>query len=137
MKIANKIISILCDDVRQEIGNKTSLMGIYDKDIVFGDLPALLPKLCLYVRLEGVGTAFQECNITLKSPGVDPTSVRIRTPNVTIGQNVSIFAIFSPFRTKWGGDAKFEVRFDDRKRPSYVHRFKIKQAPERKNSKKS
>jgi hypothetical protein len=137
MKIAKKITSILCDDVRQEVGNKSSLMGMYDKDIVFSDLPALLPKLCLYVRLEGVGTAFQECKITLKAPEEDPTHLRISTPEITIGQNVSLFAIFSPFRAKRTGQAKFEVRFDDRKRPSHIYKFEIKKASGKEHSKET
>jgi hypothetical protein len=137
MKISNKITAILCDDVRQEVGNKSSLMGIYDKDIFFTDLPALLPKLCLYVRLEGVGTAFQKCKITLKAPEEDPIHLEISTPEITIGQNVSLFSIFSPFRAKKTGHAKFEIRFDDRKRPSHVHKFEIKKASGKENSKET
>jgi hypothetical protein len=137
MKIANKFTSILCDDVRQEVHNKYSLMGIYEKDIVFDSLPALLPKLCLVVRLEDVGVAFQECKITLKAPEMDPMEAQISTPGITVGQRVSIFGVFSPFRVKRVGQAKFEVRFDDRKRPSYVHEFEIKKSPDKKKSESS
>ena len=137
MKIANKISSILCDDVRHEVGNKTSLMGIYDKDIIFSNLPALLPKLCLFVRLEEVGTNFQECKVTLKTPEMDPIHLNIKIAETHTGENVSLFAIFSPFRAKCAGQAQFEVRFDDRKRPSHVYKFKIAKVSDKKNSKKS
>jgi hypothetical protein len=30
---------ILCDDIRQEAGNKSSLMGIYDDEIQFASIP--------------------------------------------------------------------------------------------------
>jgi hypothetical protein len=137
MKIANKITSILCDDVRHEVGHKTSLMGIYDQDIIFDELPALLPKLCLFVRLEGVGTDFQECKVTLKTPEMDPVHLNIKIAKTHIGENVSLFAIFSPFRAKSAGQGQFEVRFDERKRPSHVYKFNIATTSDEENSKKS
>jgi hypothetical protein len=37
---------IFCDDVRPEVGNKISLMGIYSRDILFTSAPpAIIPKL--------------------------------------------------------------------------------------------
>ena len=52
-----------CDDVRQEVGNKISLIGCYGTDMIVGALPAFLPKLCVVVKLRtpvdqpfGVGT---------------------------------------------------------------------------------
>ena len=49
MKIAKEIFTILCDDIRQEIGNKISLMGVYGKDIVVPFFPFTFPKLCLWM----------------------------------------------------------------------------------------
>ncbi len=137
MKIATKITSILCDDVRQEAGNKYSLMGIYDGGIVFADFPALLPKLCLCVRMDEMKTAFRKCKVALKVPEVEPIHLEVDSPEVSIGDNLRMFAFFIPFRAKTTGQAKFEVWFDDRKRPSHVHKFEIKKVPEKKNSKKS
>jgi hypothetical protein len=51
MKIAEQVFTILSDDVRHEIGNKNSIMGIYLDRLVFQELPALLPKLTLTVFL--------------------------------------------------------------------------------------
>lgn len=42
-------VAQFCDDARQEIGNKLSLMGCYTGEMVFQKLPAVLPKLCAYV----------------------------------------------------------------------------------------
>ena len=39
-----------CDDIRQEVGNKFSLMGCYGDDMFFQSLPATLPKFCAYVK---------------------------------------------------------------------------------------
>lgn len=43
--------TIYCDDVRMEVGNKKSLMGVYESDMLLGDVPpAALPKLCIVLR---------------------------------------------------------------------------------------
>lgn len=43
--------AIFCDDVRLEVGNKQSLMGIYSSDLLIHELPVVLPKLCIVVNL--------------------------------------------------------------------------------------
>lgn len=44
---------IYCDDVRQEVGGKQSLIGVYNTDMILPSLPVTLPKLCaqILVRL--------------------------------------------------------------------------------------
>lgn len=42
-----KLNVIYCDDIRQEVGDKISLMGIYTGDIIFDQLPSVLPKFSL------------------------------------------------------------------------------------------
>lgn len=43
------VIAQFCDDVRQEIGNKFSLMGCYGTDLYVPAFPITLPKLCAFV----------------------------------------------------------------------------------------
>lgn len=45
------VITQFCDDIRQEIGNKVSLMGCYGPSMLVGALPVVLPKLCVHVRI--------------------------------------------------------------------------------------
>lgn len=40
--------TIWCDDIRQEIGNKPSFMGVYSNGIVFSSLPTMLQQLAIY-----------------------------------------------------------------------------------------
>lgn len=40
-----------CDDVRQEVGNKFSLMGCYGESMLVPSFPTLLPRLCAQVRV--------------------------------------------------------------------------------------
>lgn len=43
---------IFCDDIRQEVGNKNSFMGIYDTDlIIYAPAPITLPKFAMVVWL--------------------------------------------------------------------------------------
>ena len=44
-------IAIFCDDIREEIGGKISLMGIYGHDMQFlgASFPLLIPKLCINI----------------------------------------------------------------------------------------
>lgn len=43
--------TIYCDDVRSEIGNKVSYMGIYGPNILLKEFPAVLSKLCAVMSL--------------------------------------------------------------------------------------
>jgi len=42
---------LYCDDIREEIGNKFSLMGVYASDMLISELPSTISKLCVAVRL--------------------------------------------------------------------------------------
>ena len=45
------IVVQYCDDIRQEVGNKLSLMGCYSGDLLVEKLPAVLPKLCVQIKV--------------------------------------------------------------------------------------
>jgi len=40
--------TLWCDDIRQEIGNKPSFMGVYDDGLVLPSLPFVLPRIAVY-----------------------------------------------------------------------------------------
>jgi hypothetical protein len=39
-----------CDDIRQEVGGKLTLVGVYSGAMLVGSFPITLPKLCLSVK---------------------------------------------------------------------------------------
>ena len=41
---------IYCDDIREEVGNKVSFMGIYSSELTVPNAPVLLTKLCIVVK---------------------------------------------------------------------------------------
>ena len=51
--------TLLCDDIRQEMGGKTSLMGLYDHHIVVPQVPFVLPKVCFYTRFSRMDGTFK------------------------------------------------------------------------------
>ncbi|MGH8243004.1 MAG: DUF6941 family protein [Steroidobacteraceae bacterium] len=60
------VIAQFCDDVRQEIGNKFSLMGCYGADLYVPAFPITLPKLCVFVHVRTVrATPFQRLTLRL------------------------------------------------------------------------
>lgn len=42
---------VYCDDIRQEVGEKTSLIGLYNGQLGVPDFPCSLPKLCIIVSV--------------------------------------------------------------------------------------
>jgi len=54
MKTANLVYSIICDDVRIEMGNKLSLMGIFE-NIFFQAFPSALLKFAIVNHWVGNG----------------------------------------------------------------------------------
>jgi hypothetical protein len=44
------LFTVVCDDVRQEVGNKMSMMGVYENSIILDAFPALVPRLCFVMK---------------------------------------------------------------------------------------
>lgn len=53
---ARHMWAVVCDDVRQEIGNKQSHMGIYTGEILLPTLPITMPKLCVVLTVRTLST---------------------------------------------------------------------------------
>src|ERR1043166_5974321 len=58
------VYTILCDDVRLEIGNKLSYMGVF-QSIVVPQLPVWLPKLAVVNHWRGNGAHLSEVRILM------------------------------------------------------------------------
>ncbi len=40
---------LICDDIRQEVGKKVSLIGIYPGNVIYMPIPSVMPKLCFHL----------------------------------------------------------------------------------------
>lgn len=81
---------IWCDDVRQEVGNKASYMGVYHQMLVPSALPAVLPKLCAVISITTpVSRPFQALHVRLiLSDKPDSPVVQIDTDPAEVQANL-------------------------------------------------
>ena len=129
MKFAKKICCVLCEDIREEKGDKLSYLGVYginNAGIVLDRLPAMLPKLCLAVMLSDVQCELTKCNVTVISPGLNKISLDLpAVPKYEIGKNLTLGVTIAPFKFEQTGKSKIELRFNDEKRASVIFEFNI------------
>lgn len=71
-----------CDDIRQEVGNKMSYMGIYGSDMHVSTAPVLLAKLCIVVKvITNVDDPFEALEIRISSvKGSEETEILATGP---------------------------------------------------------
>lgn len=51
MSAESFMTTLVCDDIRREIGNKLSYMGVYQSQLFVPKLPFVLPKLCFVMNV--------------------------------------------------------------------------------------
>ncbi|MEP7311495.1 MAG: hypothetical protein ABI859_02840 [Pseudomonadota bacterium] len=60
------MLATFCDDVRQEVGNKLSYLGIYGPNLIVPSFPTTLVKLCCVFTLRmPAGSLPRKVNLTL------------------------------------------------------------------------
>jgi hypothetical protein len=64
-------VTLFADDLRQEVGNKFSLMGVYQIDMLLQqDLPISLPKFAMLINYYEIKGAFKDAlNVKIFLPG--------------------------------------------------------------------
>jgi hypothetical protein len=132
-RIAENIYTFVCDDIRHEIGNKMSLMGLYD-DIVVRHIPMIIPKINFALLLKGVKIKIRKINVSLKHP--DGEIIQIPEvslpPNLKIGSNHNIDLCVAPLKISKPGKFTWEIRIDGEEKPSITHILNVITASEAK-----
>lgn len=111
---------IICEDIRQEPGNKVSLLGVYTDGIIFqadssNPKPVMLaPQLAVYATFEKLEAS---CSLEIKI--VDPSGVIIfETPKSQMKKSDSLTMIsfkLLGLTFQREGSHKIEYYFDDKK----------------------
>lgn len=127
MAAITEILSILCDDIRTETGNKVSLMGVYGREIRVAGAEAVIPRLSLYVRLSAAQPI--QCSATLDVIGPGGASILGHAPpqldNVKVSGEVNIGLGVGPLRLSTAGDHKMRLSLQSDSAGAFVfeHRF--------------
>jgi len=123
MKTAKLVYSIICDDVRIEMGNKLSLMGIFE-NIFFQAFPSALLKFAIVNHWIGNGQF--ETHVKILTP--DRKELVVSAPSKFVienngyADNVTFFTNVSFDRS---GAHLVQIYIDGNiaaERPLYVHR---------------
>lgn len=104
------VFTLLCDDIRQEMGGKTSLMGLYDAHVVVPQLPFTLPKLCFFTRFKNLEGNWI-FSFGIKSPSGDSKRI-IEGSEVNMPENSkdgTFNVVASPFEVTEDGIYEAEI----------------------------
>lgn len=134
MKVADTIFSIVCDDVREEVGGKLSMIGLYQEEIIFAKIPAMLPKLAFVIFLEGIKRAIPEVLVKVLTPGREPQEIKLDKPNKPKIKRAIMSFFLSPVRFEEPGELTIELYFGKEKKPTYTRSLMIREI--KKNKKK-
>lgn len=125
-KIAKDEFFVLCDDIRDEIRNKRSLMGAYSGNIIVNKMPVTLSKMCVYVFLNKIKRKFENIHIQIIIPKSKVHKLEMKAPAaIDVGKNISLGIILSPLKIEGEGNSRIELKFDDDEKPSIIYRFEI------------
>ncbi|MEW6668738.1 MAG: hypothetical protein AB1512_26300 [Thermodesulfobacteriota bacterium] len=125
---------LVCDDIREEQGNKTSLIGVYNAPVTLVPIPSIIPKLCFRMVFRGLKPG-QEIGFQVLDPegkaivGVEPRPMGIQEGQKITPRSMSIVnLIFAGVNIEKGGtyrlvvsfgpeeDAKREIKFGFKKK---------------------
>jgi hypothetical protein len=111
-------VTIIGDDIRIEVGNKLTLVGIYDEAILFPELPARLLKLAFYQRwFEVSDVDLKKVLVELAGPAIGELVLRAEArpaTRPTAGlQSIRIIVTFGPVDFLREGEIEFVTYFND------------------------
>ena len=129
------IHTIICDDIREERGNKVTFVGAYGLDIFITKIPFIFPKLCFanFIRdiKSGDSISIELINHSGKRLGNIITNT-VPKNGVEHEKKIAIFAIFSPLRIQEEGLHKLIITFndDDKNKKEFVFNIKVADKPQ-------
>ncbi|MCK5543169.1 MAG: hypothetical protein KAI40_10805 [Desulfobacterales bacterium] len=130
MKIAKKIFTIVCDDIRFEADGRISLMGVIEKDLTVNEIPIILPTLSIMISLENLQIKISEIEVIVKAPKTGPEKLRFVPPPAEVkdDNDAKLFVKLVPFRAKAEGVVEIQIKIPEIKKAMTIHSFRIIQA---------
>lgn len=120
--------AIICDDIRQEIGNKLTLVGTYRDLIIVPRLPYTFPKLCFFVQYKDIkaGDRFL-LELTDPSNKIIDKAISITVPAGQKSSKMSLFGVFSPIRVEKEGRYTLSITVNDNEKKKQDIVFSVKE----------
>jgi hypothetical protein len=79
--------SIFCDDMRNEVNNKVSLMGLYSTELLLKSFPMSLPRFTIVMHaFTDIDQPFKEISFIGRLSGVEIFRIDIPNDHLKIGQ---------------------------------------------------
>lgn len=127
--VAKKITILLCDDIRQEVGNKMSIMGLFGKTILCKSLPTLLRQLGVVIQIEQLKKNIEKIYISVKIPGDEdiknPLVLNIPPPKT--GELISMAILLGGIKLTKYGKCFVELRESEKSAPFEKYEFYIRE----------
>ena len=118
---------IICDDIREEVSQKLSYIGVYN-DIIVSKLPYIFPKLCFSLYYSNISSG-DKVSIGVKNPSgksiVKPVDIVLPT-EIKGYSKFTFFAIFSPIEVKEDGAFNLSIIINDDETKITDYPFTIK-----------
>lgn len=131
-KIPELEYAIICDDIRHEVGNKFSLIGVYGSDIYPASMPFLFPKLSFaiaYKHLKGGDTFLVQ--LVDPSGNVLKDTISGQVPKELASlRRFMIFGSFPPMLLEKSGSYKLVIVINEDEENAQEVSFAIKAAAE-------
>jgi hypothetical protein len=121
--------AIICDDIREEIGNKLTFVGTYADVIIVKKLPHSFPKLCFFVQYKNI-TAGDRFLLEL----TDPSNKRLEKakniilPGGTREGKLRLLGVFAPIKIEKEGRYALKITVNDNTKKIQEIIFNIKQS---------
>jgi len=123
--------AIICDDIRQEIGNKLTFVGTYQDLIIVPKLPYTFPKLCFFVQYKDIkaGDRFL-LELTDPSNKIIDKAINITVPAGQKPSKMRIFGVFSPIKVDKEGRYTLSITVNDNEKKKQEIVFSVKEGPQ-------
>lgn len=107
---------IICDDIRTENNGKAIFLGVYNDDLVVGDLPATISQLSFYIKCRVGGVGDVDFTFSILTPtGETIGPLKGSVPVSVIGGdrfNAAVQVKVAPFTLSSAGRYRVELTVD-------------------------
>jgi hypothetical protein len=70
------VVAVFCDDIREEVRNRHTLVGVYPDNVTVPKIPGRFSRLALYARVHfDVNSEFDNCSLHVRLPDGEEKSL--------------------------------------------------------------